>query len=96
MNKKKTRGLGNDPLAIIIPDPAPPAPTTPAKRKRERFTSYVSAEAADTLRNIAWWSRVPLASLVESAFRREIEAREKENGGAFDKRRAELNRGALR
>jgi hypothetical protein len=98
MTKKKVRGLGTNPLAThpldaIIPKEAATPPPPPTAR-RERFSSYVSTAAADTLRDIAWWSRVPLAALVESAFRREIEAREKENGGPFQPRQSELPKGS--
>jgi hypothetical protein len=106
MTKKKARGLGTNPLAThpldaIIPDRSVEVVeevTGPGRwsnpKRKERFSSYISADAAETLRDIAWWLRIPLAALIDSAFRREIEAREKENGGPFKRRQSDLLKGS--
>lgn len=97
MTKKKARGLGNNPLAetaldAIIPAATPPSSPPPAT-KRQRFSTYITEAAAETLRDIAWWNRVPVAALVESAIRREIEAQEAARGQPFPRRGGNLNPG---
>jgi hypothetical protein len=81
-----------------------PATATPIKENKERkernlstekvkFTTGLDPSTLERLRDAAWWSRDPVAAIVERAILEEIKRMEKAHGESFPQRREELRPG---
>ena len=91
------------------PDPPPaPQPTSSrrslarkpqevketAKKGKERLTVHLPADVADRAKNAVYWTPgLTLAGLAEAALLKAVERLEKERGGPFPPRAAELKGG---
>jgi hypothetical protein len=71
------------------------AATAPAARDvREPITFRISKDVSDRLRNAVFWTPgLTMADLAERGVLRELERVEKEHGGPFPARKAELRGG---
>lgn len=69
------------------------ANTSPASIIREKFTTTLDPATVERVRNAAYWSRNPVAAIVERAILAELERMERANGEPFKPRAAELRQG---
>lgn len=103
MARKST--IGSNPLDNLIPPrgakraPAPRGRSSKmvaAKKKeqeRERLTVQLPTALIETLRNIAYWDRIPLAALVEDSIKATIARSERSRGDKYPQRDKELRAG---
>lgn len=102
MTPRKT--MGETPWDSVVPvvkaEPAKTASTAPHKPKagkregKERLTVHLPVEVIERAKNAVYWSPgLTLAGLAEAAFLKTLERMEKENGGPFPHRKAELKGG---
>ena len=101
MTKRKT--IGETPWDAVVPrkeetkavpkkKPALPEPVK--KAKKERLTVHLSVDVIERAKNAVYWSPgLTLAGLAETAFLKTLERMEKDNGGPFLHRKAELKGG---
>lgn len=102
----KRRTIGENPLDALVPlQEAPAAPrkrTTPPataaeparKTGKDRLTVHLPVDVIDRAKNAVFWTPgLTLAGLAETAFLKALERLEKENGGPFAPRKAELKGG---
>jgi hypothetical protein len=61
--------------------------------ERERLTVQLPTELIETLRNIAYWDRIPLAVLVEDSIKATIAKSERSRGGEYPQRDKQLRAG---
>jgi len=100
------RTIGENPLDALVPPKETPKASgereTPAgrlepKRKaaaKVRLTVHLPAAVVDRAKNAVYWSPgLTLAGLAETAFLKTLERLEKEHGGPFPARPAELKGG---
>ena len=105
MTPRKT--IGENPLDSIIPLREEPAgtPETPPRKAhpvpqeapregKARLTVHLRGEVIERARNAVFWTPgLTLAGLAEFAFLKALEKLEKENGGPFPLRKADLKGG---
>lgn len=85
------RGLGINPLDVVIPTKGQTKIKQEKARSRSRHTLHLADEIMDRARNISYWTPgLSLSGLTEEAIRREVERLEKAHGGPYPKRGAEL------
>ena len=89
----KRRTIGTNPLDTVIP--ARPSEGTPTKRViKERLTVHLPVELIDRIKNAVYWTPgLTLAGLAEEALTAAVEKLERERGGPFPPRKAELKGG---
>lgn len=100
------RTIGENPLDALVPPKEEPKVSrkreTPAGRleperkaaAKERLTVHLPPDTIDRAKNAVYWSPgLTLAGLAETAFLKALEKLEKENGGPFPARTAELKGG---
>lgn len=90
----KRRTIGTNPLDAVIP-PQPLAEAPPKKKIiKERLTVHLPVELIERVKNAVYWTPgLTLAGLAEEAFTAVVERLERERGGPFPPRRAELKGG---
>ena len=104
MTARKT--IGENPLDALVPPKAerktraavtrkaPESPQEAPKGGKERLTVHLPLEVIDRAKNAVYWSPgLTLAGLAETAFLKALEKLERENGGPFSARKAELRGG---
>ena len=99
--KTTRRTIGENPLDSLVPKKGTPPQEKAAERPqeaprgpKERLTVHLPLEVIDRAKNAVFWSPgLTLAGLAEAAFVKALEKLEKENGGPFPARRAELKGG---
>ena len=103
MTPRKT--MGETPWDAVVPpavkaepvkasSSASPKPKAVRKGGKERLTVHLPVEVIERAKNAVYWSPgVTLAGLAETAFLKALERMEKENGGPFPHRKAELKGG---
>jgi len=88
----KRRTIGTNPLDTVIPARLPES--TPKKVIKERLTVHLPVELIERIKNAVYWTPgLTLAGLAEEAFTAAVERLERERGGPFPPRRAELKGG---
>jgi len=96
--------IGENPLDALVPPKKGRVQTkTPAldpltkaqdRRAKKRLTVHLSVDVVNRAKNAVYWSPgLTLAGLAETAFLKVLEELEKENGGPFPARTAELKGG---
>jgi hypothetical protein len=60
---------------------------------KERITVQISSEVIEGVKDVVYWNRLTVAQFTEDALREAIKKAEKENGGSFKKRSANLKPG---
>ena len=96
MAARKVSTIGSNPLDQVVPlrTPTPALQEEPAKAPRERVTVALPADLMERARNAVYWTPgATLAGLVEDAVADGLDALERENGGAFKGRSANLKPG---
>jgi hypothetical protein len=89
----KRRTIGTNPLDTVIPARLPES-TPPKKVIKERLTVHLPVELIERIKNAVYWTPgLTLAGLAEEAFTAAVERLERERGGPFPPRRAELKGG---
>jgi len=106
MSKKST--IKNDPFATVIPDlanqeedtVAAPArgttaePKRPAPAKKEKLTVHLTHDLIERVKNAAYWNpRLTIAGIAELGIALAIEQVERDHGGPYPPREAELKGG---
>jgi hypothetical protein len=96
MTTKRKRGLGDNPLEVLIPGGTPKGITYAEPRTAEeagaptaraRFTAQIPADVVERAKNAVYWTPgLTLAKLIENAIRDELAKIEKKNGGPFPAR----------
>jgi hypothetical protein len=76
--------------------PKPRKPTieseTPAGRQKVRVSVWFTTEAAERLRDAAWWTRISVTDLAEEAINEKVAKLERKHG-AFKRRQGEIKTG---
>jgi hypothetical protein len=96
--------MNGDPEAhaeAATPEPAPighsPAPVQPANGqpfRRQKLTMHLRPDLAERVKNAAYWNpRLTIASIAEMGIFHALELIEKEHGGPYPPREAELRGG---
>jgi hypothetical protein len=98
MAARKASTIGSNPLDQVVPirpqEPHPEPEPEPTKTPRERVTISLPAELMERARNAVYWTPgATLAGLVEDAVADALDQIERENGGAFKSRSANLKPG---
>jgi hypothetical protein len=89
----KRRTIGTNPLDTVIPARLPES-KPPKKVIKERLTVHLPVELIERIKNAVYWTPgLTLAGLAEEAFTAAVERLERERGGPFPPRRAELKGG---
>lgn len=89
MARPKGSTIGFNPLDAVVPmrQAEPASPVKEVKHeipvKREKVTVSLPSDLMEKLRAAAYWSRLPLAALVEEGIHSALANAEKENGGPF-------------
>ena len=97
MATRKGSTIGSNPLDQVVPlrrAEAKPEPEAEPKQVRERVTVSLPAELMERARNAVYWTPgATLAGLVENAVGEALDGLEREHGGAFRSRTANLKPG---
>lgn len=105
MTKQRTSRastIGTDPFATLIPkqhqevaNSAPtPVPTPETVNDRLKLTVHLDHSLINRVKNAAYWNpRLTIAKIAERGIRKAIEEVERENGGPYQQREAELSGG---
>ena len=87
---KRSSSIGQSPLDSVVPMRTSSEPANPVKdaehaipAKREKVTVAIPSDLMSRLRAAAYWTRKPLAALVETAIHEQLVREERENGGPF-------------
>ena len=77
-----------------MPKPPKPAakPKEPAGRRKVRVSVWFSPEAAERLRDAAWWTRISVTDLAEQAINEKV-ARLERKLGTLKRRQGEIKSG---
>ena len=95
MAARKASTIGSNPLDQVVPmRRAEPPPEPDEPKARERVTIALSSELMERARNAVYWTPgATLAGLVEDAVADAMDRLEKEHGGPFKARSANLKPG---
>jgi hypothetical protein len=105
MTKQRTNRastIGADPFATLIPQQhqevanSSPSPvsTLETANDRQKLTVHLDHSLINRVKNAAYWNpRLTIAKIAERGIRKAIEEVERENGGPYQQREAELSGG---
>jgi hypothetical protein len=105
MTKQRTNRastIGADPFATLIPqqhkevaNSSPsPASALEAANERQKLTVHLDHVLINRVKNAAYWNpRLTIAKIAERGIRQAIDDVERENGGPYEQREAELSGG---
>ncbi len=94
LRREPTREQAASPVRSEQPRNAEAEPKKGEGQKREKLTVHLTHDLIERVKNAAYWNpRLTIASIAELGVKYAIEQVEKENGGAYPPREAELKGG---